>query len=60
MSKMGIYKANGKKVVCFSCAQCNKQQQIDFRYYPICKKCKKTNVKLAKREVEKRKKEENS
>ena len=53
MLKMGIYKANGQKVVCFSCTQCKKQQIIDFRFYPICKKCNKTNIKLAKREKKK-------
>jgi len=60
MLKMGIYKANGQKVVCFSCTQCRKQQIIDFRFYPICKKCNKNNTKMAKRQAEKEKKEENS
>jgi hypothetical protein len=47
---MGIKKANGQKVLCFTCTQCKKKEVIDFRQYPICKNCNKTNTKLAKRQ----------
>lgn len=56
MVTMGIKKANGQKVLCFTCVQCKKKEVVDFRQYPLCKKCDKTNAKLAKRG----KKEENS
>ena len=52
-------KANGQMKLCFTCTQCKIQEVIDFRFYPICKKCNKTNTKMRKREVEKKKKEEN-
>jgi hypothetical protein len=60
MLTMGLKKTNGQKVLCFTCTQCKKKEVIDFRFHPMCKKCNKTNTKLRKRELEKKKKEENS
>ena len=60
MGKMGLRNEKNQMILIFTCRQCNKVQVEDFRYYPICKKCYKTNTKLAKREIEKKKKEENS
>ena len=60
MINMGIFKSNGQKVQKFTCNQCKQQNRMDFRFYPLCKKCKRTNLKLAKREKDKEKKEENS
>jgi len=60
MLSMGIKKSNGQMKLCFTCSQCKRKEIVDFRFHPICQKCKKTNTKLAKREIEKKKKEENS
>ena len=49
MIKMGIKKLNGQKVLCFTCVQCKKEEVVDFRQYPLCKKCNKNNERLAKR-----------
>lgn len=45
---------------CFTCIQCKQEEIVDFTYYPMCRKCKKTNTKLEKRRLEKEKKEKNS
>ena len=58
MSIMGLRNKNGQMITHFTCTSCKNTQLIDFRYYPICKKCKKINTKLQKR-AEKKKKEEN-
>ena len=55
MLSMGMKNSRGQMVLCFTCTQCKRKEVIDFRFYPICKKCNKANVRLAKRE----KKEEN-
>lgn len=60
MLSMGMKNSRGQMVLCFTCTQCKKREVIDFRFYPICKKCNKINTKMRKREVEKKKKEENS
>ena len=62
MFKMGIKKLNGQKVLCFTCVQCKKQEVVDFRQYPLCKKCNTSNKRLAKRNKNEHpeKKEENS
>lgn len=60
MAKMGLRNENNQMILVFTCKQCNKVQVADFRAYPLCKKCNKTNIKLAKRKAEKEKKEENS
>ena len=60
MSAMGLKNRKGQMILCFTCKQCRQQEIVDFRAYPICKKCNKINTKLAKREIEKKKKEENS
>jgi hypothetical protein len=60
MLSMGMRKSNGQIRLCFTCTKCKKQQVTDFRFHPTCKKCSSTTSKLSKREIEKKKKEENS
>ena len=60
---MGIKNKNGQSVLVFTCVQCNRFQQTDFRHYPLCKKCNVSNKRLAKRNgnvQSEEKKEENS
>jgi Zn finger protein HypA/HybF involved in hydrogenase expression len=49
MGNMGIRNKNGQIISVFTCLQCHSMQLTDFRYYPICNKCNKTNLKIAKR-----------
>ena len=49
MGKMGIRNRNGQIVSVFTCIQCHRRQLTDFRYYPICNKCNKNNLRIAKR-----------
>ena len=60
MYRVGVYKANGNRVVCFTCIQCDRKQLVDFKFYPICKKCNKINTKVLKIQEEKGKNGENS
>lgn len=60
---MGIKNKNGQSVLVFTCTQCKRVQQTDFRHYPLCKKCNVSNQRLAKRSQNvksEEKKEENS
>lgn len=40
---------NGQSVLVFTCTQCKRVQQTDFRHYPLCKKCNVSNQRIAKR-----------
>lgn len=57
MFSMGIKNVHGQLVLSFTCVQCKKQHVVDFRNYPICKKCDKFNNKDYIKEVEKAKKD---
>jgi hypothetical protein len=46
---MGIKNKNGQSVLVFTCTQCQRRQQTDFRHYPLCKKCNVSNQRFAKR-----------
>lgn len=57
MLSMGIKNVHGQLVLSFTCIQCKKQHVVDFRNYPICKKCDKFNNKDHIKAVEKAKKD---
>ena len=57
MFSMGIKNVHGQLVLAFTCLQCKKQHVVDFRNYPICKKCDKFNNKDHIKAVEKAKKD---
>jgi len=57
MLSMGIKNVHGQLVLSFTCIQCKKQHVVDFRNYPICKKCDKFNNKDYIKAVEKAKKD---
>jgi hypothetical protein len=53
-----IKKEKGKDIVVFTCNQCRTREVEDFIYYPLCKRCKESNIKMLKKE-KKEKNEEN-